>query len=80
MWPWIDGLPFFSHEQAVYYFSRIASLFQTLPTYEWLTKHGIETTSDRTFTPDEFSSAIQAEWGYLPAIDCKVVLFPLVDC
>ncbi|KAF8307608.1 ribonuclease T2 [Clavulina sp. PMI_390] len=57
--------------EAVYYFSRIASLFQTLPTHEWLAKHDINPTGDRTYTIDEFTNAIQAEWGYAPAMDCN---------
>ncbi|KAF8307607.1 ribonuclease T2 [Clavulina sp. PMI_390] len=57
--------------EVVYYFNQIATLFQDLPTYQWLSNQGITPTSGKKFTLEQFTDAIKAEWGYTPAVDCE---------
>ncbi|KAF8307609.1 ribonuclease T2 [Clavulina sp. PMI_390] len=57
--------------EAVYYFSQIATLFQNQTTYEWLARHNIIPSVNETFTLEQFTSAIQAEWGHIPALQCQ---------
>ncbi|KAG9024761.1 ribonuclease T2-like [Tulasnella sp. JGI-2019a] len=54
---------------ATAFFSRVVSLFQQLPTYTWLANAGI-TPGTSTHTLAQITSALQAGFGYTPAMDC----------
>ncbi|KDQ08403.1 hypothetical protein BOTBODRAFT_37976 [Botryobasidium botryosum FD-172 SS1] len=58
-------------EDAVSYFRRVVSLFQNLPTYDWLSAAGITPSPHKTYTYEQLASAIQDAWGFLPALDCR---------
>ncbi|KAF8313979.1 ribonuclease T2 [Clavulina sp. PMI_390] len=56
---------------AVYYFNQIVTLFQSLPTYQWLAAAGITPSSSATYTLTQVQNAIKAAHGYIPAVDCE---------
>ncbi|KAJ7633150.1 ribonuclease T2 [Roridomyces roridus] len=64
-----DGSP--TGAEAVVFFNTVVKLFQTLPTYTWLANHEIIPSSSATHNLDSLISALQAESGYIPALDCK---------
>lgn len=57
-------------DEAVDYFARAVSLFQTLPSYSWLSNAGIVPTSSRTYTISAIQSALTAQFGQAVKIDC----------
>ncbi|KIM82368.1 hypothetical protein PILCRDRAFT_785988 [Piloderma croceum F 1598] len=57
--------------EAVAFFQTVVSLFQTLPTYTWLSNQGITPSSTKTYSLSTLTSAIKAEWGFTPALDCS---------
>ncbi|CUA71714.1 hypothetical protein RSOLAG22IIIB_04761 [Rhizoctonia solani] len=57
-------------QDAIYYFTRVVSLFKTLTTYEFLGAAGIYPSSTATYTLAQINAAVKAKWGYTPAFDC----------
>ncbi|CAE6440348.1 unnamed protein product [Rhizoctonia solani] len=57
-------------QDAIYYFTRVVSLFKTLTTYEFLGAAGIYPSSTATHTLAQINAAVKAKWGYTPAFDC----------
>jgi ribonuclease T2 len=56
--------------EAVAFFETVVDLFQTLPTYEWLTNQGITPDSKTTHTYASLTAALEAEAGVIPALNC----------
>ncbi|KAJ7073784.1 ribonuclease T2-like protein [Mycena amicta] len=57
--------------EAVAFFQIVVNLFQTLPTYTWLAKHGIVPSATGTHTLQSLKDALQTEAGVIPALDCQ---------
>ncbi|KAJ7481047.1 ribonuclease T2-like protein [Mycena galericulata] len=57
--------------EAVAFFTTVVKLFQTLPTYTWLSNQGITPSSDTTYTLDTLTSALQTGSGFTPVLDCR---------
>ncbi|KDN42325.1 hypothetical protein RSAG8_06816, partial [Rhizoctonia solani AG-8 WAC10335] len=57
-------------QDAIYYFTRVVSLFKTLTTYDFLGAAGIYPSSTTTYTLAQINAAVKAKWGYTPALDC----------
>ena len=45
-------------------------LFQTLPTYDWLSAAGITPSSSKTFTLSTLTNALKDASGVTPALNC----------
>lgn len=56
--------------EAVAFFQTVVKLFQTLPTYTWLENAGITPSTSRMFTLAQLTSALKAQSGFTPALDC----------
>lgn len=52
--------------QAVTFFETAVTLFQQLPTYDWLSDAGITPSDDQTYSLSELQSAIQSSAGVRP--------------
>ncbi|KAJ7250189.1 ribonuclease T2-like protein [Mycena haematopus] len=57
--------------EAVAFFTTVTGLFKTLPTYTWLANQGITPSATTTHTLASLTSALKAESGFLPALDCQ---------
>jgi len=57
--------------EAVAFFQTVVRLFQTLPTYNWLENEGITPSTTKTYTLSQLTSALRAQSGFTPALDCK---------
>ena len=55
--------------EAVAFFEQVVTLFQTLPTYNWLESQGITPSTTKTHTLAQLNSALKAASGvrYRPA-------------
>ncbi len=49
--------------EAVAFFQRTVALFQSLPTFNWLSSQGITPSTTRTFTLSQFTSALKTASG-----------------
>lgn len=56
--------------EAVAFFQTVVKLFQTLPTYTWLANAGITPSTTQTHTLAQLTSALKAQSGFTPALDC----------
>ncbi|KAJ7073793.1 ribonuclease T2 [Mycena amicta] len=56
--------------EAVAFFETTVKLFQTLPTFTWLSAAGIVPSSTATYTLAALQAAVRAEWGFTPAFQC----------
>ncbi|KJA28519.1 hypothetical protein HYPSUDRAFT_128901 [Hypholoma sublateritium FD-334 SS-4] len=56
--------------EAVAFFQTVVKLFQTLPTYTFLSNAGITPSSTKTFTLSQLTSALKAQSGFTPSLDC----------
>ncbi|KAI0734404.1 ribonuclease T2-like protein [Fomitopsis betulina] len=57
-------------EDAVTFFETAVTLFQQLPTYDWLSDAGITPSDDQTYSLSELQSAIQSSAGVTASFDC----------
>ncbi|KAJ7685745.1 ribonuclease [Mycena polygramma] len=57
--------------EAVAFFQTVTKLFQTLPTFTWLSNQGITPSSSTTHTLASLTAAIRAESGFTPSFDCS---------
>jgi ribonuclease T2 len=53
------------------YFLKVKEIFESLPTYQWLEKHGITPTTDGAYDLTDLEDALTTEAGVKPAIHCK---------
>lgn len=58
-------------QEAVDFFKRTVSLFQTLPSYSWLSAAGIVPSSSKTYTLSAIQSALTSKFGYAVTINCN---------
>ncbi len=58
-------------QEAVDFFSKTVSLFQTLPSYSWLSAAGIVPSSTATYTLAAIQSALTSHFGYAVTINCN---------
>jgi len=56
--------------EAVAFFETVTTLFQTLPTFTWLSNQGITPSTSTTYTLASLTAAIKAESGFTPTFDC----------
>ncbi|KDQ63253.1 hypothetical protein JAAARDRAFT_119977 [Jaapia argillacea MUCL 33604] len=56
--------------EAVAFFQTVVKLFQTLPTYTWLSSQGITPSTSATYTYSTLASALKTASGYTPALNC----------
>jgi ribonuclease T2 len=52
------------------FFTRTVTLFQGLPSYQWLTAAGITPSSTATYTAAQIQSALQSKFGQQVTINC----------
>ena len=57
-------------QEVVDYFNKVVALFQTLPTYTWLSNAGIVPSATATYTSAAILAALQAPRGVTPVILC----------
>ncbi|KAK7038254.1 RNase Gf29 [Favolaschia claudopus] len=57
--------------EAVAFFETVIKLFQTLPTFTWLSNQGITPSSSATHTLASLNAAIKAESGFTPIFGCS---------
>jgi ribonuclease T2 len=57
--------------EAVLFFQRVVSLFQTLPTYDWLASQGITPNREQTYALSDIVNALQTASGHIPEITCS---------
>ncbi|KAG8892805.1 ribonuclease T2-like, partial [Tulasnella sp. 417] len=63
---------------AVAYFQTTINLHKAVPTYKILAAAGIYPSTNRSYTYDELTSAVEKEMGYIPAFDCnKNIIFEI---
>ncbi|KAF8167381.1 ribonuclease T2 [Crassisporium funariophilum] len=55
---------------AVAFFQTVVKLFQTLPTYTFLSAAGITPSTTQTFTLSQLNAALKAGSGFTPALEC----------
>ncbi len=60
-----------SKQEAVDFFNRAVALFQTLPSYTWLSAAGIVPSSTATYTLAAIQSALTSHFGYAVTINCN---------
>jgi ribonuclease T2 len=60
-----------SKQEAVDFFKRVVSLFQTLPTYQWLSDAGITPSSSKTYTSSAIQSALENQFGHPVTLMCS---------
>lgn len=58
-------------QEAVDFFVRAVGLFQTLPSYSWLSAAGIVPSSTATYTLSAIQAALTAHFGYAVTINCN---------
>ncbi len=58
-------------QEAVDFFNRAVSLFQTLPSYSWLAAAGIVPSSTATYTLSAIQSALTSHFGFAVTINCN---------
>jgi len=58
-------------QEAVDYFNRAVSLFQTLPSYSWLAAAGIVPSTTQTYTLSAIQSALTSHFGFAVTINCN---------
>ncbi|KAK3901090.1 hypothetical protein C8A05DRAFT_35250 [Staphylotrichum tortipilum] len=58
-------------QEAVDFFSKTVALFQTLPSYSWLSAAGIVPSSTATYTLSAIQSALTSRFGYAVTINCN---------
>jgi ribonuclease T2 len=57
--------------EAVAFFQTVVKLFKTLPTYTWLSNHGITPSTSKTYSLSDITSALQTEsGGFTPELGC----------
>ncbi|KDR85702.1 hypothetical protein GALMADRAFT_234739 [Galerina marginata CBS 339.88] len=56
--------------EAVAFFQTVVKLFQTLPTFTWLSNEGITPTTSKTFTLSQLTTALKAQSGFTPVLNC----------
>ncbi|PPQ67928.1 hypothetical protein CVT25_000340 [Psilocybe cyanescens] len=56
--------------EAVAFFQTVVKLFQTLPTFTWLSNEGITPSTSKTFTLSQLTTALKAQSGFTPSLDC----------
>ncbi|EJD37105.1 ribonuclease T2 [Auricularia subglabra TFB-10046 SS5] len=56
--------------EAVAYFQTVVKLFQTVPTYDFLSSQGITPSSSKTFTLSQITSALKSASGFTPTVNC----------
>ncbi|KAF2147633.1 ribonuclease Trv, RNase Trv [Myriangium duriaei CBS 260.36] len=63
--------PYTQYEEVVDFFSQTTILFQSLPTYDWLSQAGITPSSSKKYTTKAFLAALKAPRGVSAAISCS---------
>jgi ribonuclease T2 len=58
-------------QEAVDFFTRTVNLFQTLPSYSWLSAAGILPSTTATYTLSAIQSALQGQFGHPVTINCN---------
>ncbi|KZV72481.1 ribonuclease T2 [Peniophora sp. CONT] len=58
-------------DEAVAFFQTAVRVFQSLPTYQWLSDAGITPDADKTYTLTELSSALKQSAGVTPEFECS---------
>lgn len=58
-------------QEAVDFFNKAVSLFQALPSYEWLAAAGIKPSTSQTYTLAAVQAALKAKHGQDVVINCK---------
>ncbi|KAF7311301.1 Ribonuclease T2 [Mycena kentingensis (nom. inval.)] len=56
--------------EAVAFFQTTVKLFQTLPTFTWLSNAGIVPSSSATYTLTQLTTAVRNAWGFTAAFQC----------
>jgi ribonuclease T2 len=56
--------------EAVAYFQTVVKVFQSRPTYTYLANAGITPDSTKTYSLSTLTSALEAQSGFTPALDC----------
>jgi len=57
-------------DEAVAFFITVTTLFQTLPTFTWLSNAGITPSSSKTYTAAEIQAALSANHGADVTLEC----------
>lgn len=63
--------PFHADDEVVDYFERAMDLFETLPTYDWLSAEGIVPSRTKTYTADALQAAIKKHYGHDVYFGCN---------
>ncbi len=58
-------------QEAVDYFVKTVSLFQSLPSYNWLSAAGIVPSSTTTYTLSAIQAALTSQFGYAVTVRCS---------
>ena len=58
-------------EEVVDFFQKVVDLFQTLPSYTWLSDAGIVPSSEDTYTSAEILAALKTPRGVTAVIQCE---------
>ncbi|SPQ25648.1 d00671a0-e2c6-49b6-9efb-7d3e34966d83 [Thermothielavioides terrestris] len=58
-------------QEAVDFFDRTVSMFQSLPSYSWLSAAGIVPSTTTTYTLSAIQSALTSKFGYAVTINCN---------
>lgn len=53
------------------YVNTLVSLFQKLPTFDWLEEAGIEPSDSKTYTSSEIQAALEAQHGAAVTLGCS---------
>lgn len=60
-----------AEQDVVTFFETTVSLFQTLPTYQWLSAAGIVPSNDQTYNLSDLQAVAQANQGFNAVWNCK---------
>ncbi|KAH7150154.1 ribonuclease T2-like protein [Dactylonectria estremocensis] len=58
-------------QEVVDYVNTLVSLFQKLPTFDWLEEAGIEPSDSKTYTSSEIQAALEAQHGAAVTLGCS---------
>lgn len=62
---------YYPQEEAVIFFQRAVSTFQTLPSYDWLVQDGIVPSFTATYTLAQIQAALTKHHGYAVNVNCN---------
>jgi len=65
------GPEYRKHEDVIDFFETVIMYYKRLPTWTWLSRHGIEPSNSTSYTLSALESALTQEYGATPYVGCS---------